>query len=257
MEAGKHKKKINYTIMIISDSPDGGMSPIYLRPQMVASLVALILVIAVAAVGAAAYFGFTMQQAGGKDTQQQEQIVQLTEENRKLTEENSELSDKVSILSDKVAQNEETKEAQEKEEEEQKIPSGFPLAGPAVILESSEMSESAAAEDGGEGEAMQAGQTEPIVVFSASVGTKVMAAARGVIAAVEEDPAFGRRVVIDHENGYQSIYRIAAEPLVREGDEVNPGTALYEMQSPDERFGYQITQEGTLVDPLDLLEVYG
>ena len=51
MEAGKHKKKINYTIMIISDSPDGGMSPIYLRPQMVASLVALILVIAVAAVG--------------------------------------------------------------------------------------------------------------------------------------------------------------------------------------------------------------
>ena len=44
---------------------------------------------------------------------------------------------------------------------------------------------------------------------------------------------------------------------MREGDEVNPGTALYEMQSPDERFGYQITQEGTLVDPLDLLEVYG
>lgn len=254
MEAGKHKKKINYTIMIISDSPDGGMSPVYLRPRMVASLVTLILVIAVAAVGTAVYFGITGQQAGGKDTQQQEQIAQLTEENRKLTEENSELSDKVSILSDKVAQNEETKVAQEKEEEEKKIPSGFPLAGPAVILESSEMAGNAAAGEGGEDGAAQA---EPIVVFSASVGTRVTAAGSGVIAAVEEDPEYGRRVIIDHGNGYQSIYRIAADPMVSEGDEVNPGTALYEMQSPDERFGYQITQEGTLVDPLDLLEVYG
>lgn len=253
MEAGKHKKKINYTIMIISDSPDGGMSPVYLRPKMVASLVTLILVIAVAAVGTAVYFGIVGQQAGGKDTQQQEQIAQLTEENRKLTEENSELSDKVSILSEKVAQNEETKVAQEKEEEK-KIPSGFPLAGPAVILESSEMAGNAAAGEGGEDGAVQ---TEPIVVFSASVGTKVTAAGRGVITAVEEDPEYGRRVVIDHGNGYQSIYRIATDPLVREGDEVNPGTALYEMRSPDERFGYQITQEGTLVDPLDLLEVYG
>ena len=50
---------------------------------------------------------------------------------------------------------------------------------------------------------------------------------------------------------------MASEPLVSEGDEIANGAALYELQSADEKLGYQLTKDGTLIDPLDLLEVYG
>ena len=134
--------------------------------------------------------------------------------------------------------------------------------GAAVILKSSEMTAETGGEEDTEGEdggldAQIMAETDPIVVFSASAGTKVIASAEGVVALVEDDSLYGHRITIDHQNGYMSIYRSASEPAVTQGQEVQSGTTLYEMQSPDQKFGYQITQEGTLIDPLDLLEVYG
>ena len=38
VESGKHKKRINYTVMIVSDSPDGGIHPFYLGQMLLAPL---------------------------------------------------------------------------------------------------------------------------------------------------------------------------------------------------------------------------
>ncbi len=259
MESGKHKKRVRYTVMIISDSPYGGTHPLYLKQGLIAVVLCLILIITAGSAGAAVYHWAALKNVQTREAELEKQVEELTAANQELTMDNAELSDKVTILSDTVTQNAETQEAQAREEEEKKVPKDFPLAGAAVILKSSETPvETAAGEDGETPEVEPALQeTDPIVVFSASAGTKVVAAAGGVVASVEEDAIYGQRITIDHGNGYMSIYRVASSPQVNQGDEVQPGATLYEMQSPDERFGYQITQEGTLIDPLDLLEVYG
>lgn len=278
VESGKHKKRINYTVMIVSDSPDGGIHPFYLGKTLVTALLALIAATCVISVGVAIHHSAALNRMQKRETDLQGMVDKLTEENQTLTAENSELSDKVALLSETVTQNEKTMKEQEREEEEKKIPNGFPLAGPAVILESSETQSEAAgnetadgeetvngdadgeaAENGNaDGEAADAGaDAEPIVVFSASAGTKVIATASGIVAAAEPDAAYGYRIVLDHGNGYTSIYRAVSEPEVSEGDEVERGSALYEMQSPEEKLGYQITKDGELIDPLELLEVYG
>lgn len=258
MESGKRKKRINYTVMVVSDSPDGGIHPFCLEQKLVTAVAVLVALLLAVSVGVAAHRSVVLKKIQAADNLRQGQIDTLTQENQKLIKENEELSEKVSLLSATVAQNEETKKAQEKEEEEKKIPNGFPLAGPAVILESSETAGEVADADAEEEDEDGAdGEKEPIVVFSASAGIKVIATASGVVSSVEADETYGYKVVIDHGNGYTSIYRVASEPLVAAEDEVLVGAVLYEIQSADEKIGYQLTQDGALIDPLDLLEVYG
>lgn len=257
MESGKRKKRINYTVMVVSDSPDGNIRPFCLEQKLVTAAAALIVLLLAVSIGVAAHHSAALEKVRTSEEQQRAQIDTLTQENQELLAENEELAEKVSLLSATVAQNEETKEAQKKEEEEKKIPNGFPLAGPAVILESSETADAAEATEAEDIDTEDAQEKEPIVVFSAAAGIKVIATATGTVAAVEADEAYGYRVVIDHDNGYTSIYRIAAEPLVSAGDEILVGAVLYEIKSADERVGYQLTKDGTLIDPLDLLEVYG
>ncbi len=267
MESGKHKKRVSYTVMIVSDSPYGGSHPFYLKQGLLTTIFGLIAVILTVSIGAAVYHWSALRKVTGREEELQAQIEELTQQNQELTTDNAELSDKVAILSDTVTQNAETQKAQEEEEEAKRIPNDFPLAGAAVILKSSEITAETGGEANAEGEAAEGeeggtdaqimAEQDPIVVFSASAGTKVIAAADGVVASVEDDPLYGYKVTIDHQNGYTSIYRSASSPAVTAGEEVELGATLYEMQSPDEKFGYQITQEGTLIDPLDLLEVYG
>lgn len=259
MEPKKRKKRIHYTVMVISDSPDGKMHPFCLKPKLAIVLLGAAVLVLAGAVGIALHHGNALMEVQADGSLLQGKIDELTAQNQELMTENSELSDKVAILSSKVTQDEETKKAQEKEEEKKKLPKGFPLAGPAVILKSSEMEADTEEAENNTGE-QTAGNTlekEPIVIFSASQGVKVIATGSGAVKKVESDAVYGNRVVIDHGNGYCSIYRAAETPLVSEGDEITSGTALYELTVSDEKLGYQLEKEGELIDPLDLLEVYG
>lgn len=256
MESGKRKKRINYTVMVVSDSPDGRIHPFCLEQKLVTAAFCLIALLLIGSIGIAVQKSSALGEVQATENLLKGQIDELTQKNQELMKENSELSDKVAILSDTVAQNEETKEAAAKEEEEKKLPNGFPLAGPAVILESSETAVSAQVDDADDENGEEV-EKEPIVVFSASEGIKVIATGSGSVASVEEDADYGYKVTIDHGNGYTSIYRIASAPLVSEGDEITSGAALYEMKSSNEKLGYQLTKDEKLIDPLDLLEVYG
>lgn len=96
MKSGKHKKRINYTVMIVSDSLEGGHS-FYLKQGLVTVILCLVAVVVAVSVGVALYHGTALRGIQTREAELQKQIEQLTEENQRLTTDNSELSDKVTI----------------------------------------------------------------------------------------------------------------------------------------------------------------
>ncbi len=85
----------------------------------------------------------------------------------------------------------------------------------------------------------------------------VVAAATGVVTEVGEDADYGSRVVLDHGNGYVTIYRNKGNCLVKVGDTVAQGGALYYIGSDNTKLGYQIQQDGTYISPMQLIDISG
>jgi len=168
------------------------------------------------------------------------QLEELQQENETLKTENEELSDKVSILSDTV--NTKVKEEEEREAELAKayIPTGYPLKGTASYKED---------------ETELDGQ--PIAIFEASQGTAVIATAQGTVSSIAGSEDAGYIIMVDHGNGYYSVYRNGSKPQVEVGDEVTTETELYTMESGHEELGYQIIENDAYINPLDLMELYG
>lgn len=268
MEPKKHKKKIHYTLMIISDAPQGVKGPFCMGAGLALTLLLFFLAVIVAG-GIYLSVGRVPQNAGATPAAQVEageweaEFEKLTEENNRLTVENTELNEKITILSETITQQAKAQEQEAAVEEEAHLPKGFPLAGPAVILKSSETrtapAEAAEEAENGNEEVENDGDGGeiPSVVFSASPGTQVVCSGSGRVASVETGEAFGHRVAIDHGNGYTSIYVDVSEPRVSEGDEVKRGQVLYEMQLEGEQMEYQIQKDEKYIDPLELMEIYG
>ena len=164
------------------------------------------------------------------------QLQEMKEENRQIALENEELQEKVVILSDTV--NDGQKQARELAQS--RIPSGFPLKGTASL-------DSDTVELEG----------EPIASFVVSPGTGVIATANGVVSSIAGSKGSGYIIMVDHQNGYYSVYRNGSTPKVSEGDEVTKATELFEIEVGHMRFGYQIIQENQYINPLDLMETYG
>lgn len=265
MESEKHnRKKFNYTIMIVSDSPDGRIKPLCLGPTFIKVFSAVIGLILVIAVCAAAYHSSARDKAQESEQSLQKKVQQLTDENKALTAENTELNEEIALLSDTVNQKMANEEALAAKEEEKKIPSGFPLAGTGVIVESSETKKvqseneeeaEADAQDGEDVEEIK--ETDPIVVMSAAPGTQVIATADGEVTAVDADPLYGYRIEITHESGYTSIYRTLSNPEVALGDKIEKGHTLFRFQVAEQLLGYQIMKENKYIDPLEMMEMYG
>lgn len=70
-------------------------------------------------------------------------------------------------------------------------------------------------------------RTHSAIDIAASLGTQVMAAARGTVAEVFDDDLLGTTVVIDHGEGLFSRYsNLAGTPTVSVGDTVNMGDVI-------------------------------
>lgn len=168
------------------------------------------------------------------------ELEEVTEEKDLLANENEELKEKVSILSDTV--NSKVKQEEEREAEMAKvyIPTGFPLQGTATY------NEEKTTLDG-----------QPIAEFEAGQGTSVIATAQGSVSSIAGDASAGYIVMVDHGNGYFSVYRNGSKPKVEVGEEVNTSTKIFVIESGSETLGYQIIQENEYIDPLSLMEIYG
>ncbi len=97
--------------------------------------------------------------------------------------------------------------------------------------------------------------------IEAELGTRVMAAADGVVKAVGEDDFLGTTVVIEHAGGLCTIYaNLAAVPTVSAGDSVSAGdvigsvgdTAVGE-SSEVTHLHFAMTLDGQSVNPADYL----
>ncbi len=66
----------------------------------------------------------------------------------------------------------------------------------------------------------------PAIDFAASVGTEVIASAAGEVTSVHEDKYFGNVILIDHLNGYSTLYAHLAKALVQSKRFVQKGEVI-------------------------------
>jgi murein DD-endopeptidase MepM/ murein hydrolase activator NlpD len=94
--------------------------------------------------------------------------------------------------------------------------------------------------------------------FAVKTGTAVAATASGLVAFAGWDEYLGNLVIIDHGNGYQSIYGHNKNLLVEEGDNVLKGDVIALSgntgHSTAPHLHYEVRKDGVPVDPTLFLE---
>lgn len=89
-------------------------------------------------------------------------------------------------------------------------------------------------------------------------GADIVASDGGtVILAQEDNSGYGRYVIIDHENGYQTLYGHCSKLCVSVGDKVSSGQKIAEVGSTGYSTGphlhFEVIDNGTKVDPYPFL----
>lgn len=147
------------------------------------------------------------------------------------------LNEKLTIMSDTV--NQKVKEVEELTAvvDSYSNPTLLPLTGAATI----EMAEG----------------LEPMCIFHASDGALVVATAGGIVTELVEDAEYGYRMVVDHGNGYMTIYQNQGEPKVKAGDEIRQGVTLFIIEATNTKLAYQVVKDGVYVNPMDVMQISG
>ncbi len=95
------------------------------------------------------------------------------------------------------------------------------------------------------------------ITFTTGAGSKVVAAADGVVVYAGESVEHGYSVKVNHGNGYETIYYEDSTPYVAEGMKVKRGDTLYEVNNDDQVLTYQISYEGEFIDPYTIMDIDG
>ncbi|MCD7836195.1 MAG: peptidoglycan DD-metalloendopeptidase family protein [Lachnospiraceae bacterium] len=238
MRRKRHKRKLNHIVIVTSNSTDVGMRQFLLKPGLLWTVILTLCIIIGVLIGYFLYEAKIWQTVSARNDEQLRQIAELDEQKRALETEVETLQQHVQILSDTVNEKVQSEAELTAQIENQSMPTEFPLTGSASMEESLD------------GE-------NPICIFQASEGTTVIAAASGVVTAVNDDEEYGHSVVIDHGNGYVTIYRNQGETNIKTGDSVVQGTTLYIITNDNVKFGYQMMLDGEYINPVDMLAING
>ena len=247
MKNRKKKTKINYFLLLVSDSPTKKVKKFKYTKARINFLKTVATIFFIALLGYIAYNSYQNTVTVSREDAFKTKIKELEEANAVLMQENNELTEKVTILSKTVNE----KVDAEKVQEEKNLPKGFPLSGKAAMEETQETIEG---EDGDE--------VRPILLFDADDEVSVVATGGGIVCHREIDNEYGYQIHIDHGNGYITIYRSGTAPKVDEGDEITRGTLLFEMKEDDDNeladnMAYQVTKDGEYIVPTEVLEING
>lgn len=240
MKKKKKKKKVKYHVLFVPNTATVGIKQFAFSLKFFTGIAAAVGVLLLAAFIYCYFLTNHIVEANASVNLLRGEVDVLEQERDTLTVQNKELQDKVSILSDTINGQVEQQEAREAEEQKLHTPTGFPLKGTAAYNE-----ENISLDD------------QPIAIFTAGAGTSVIATATGTVSAIAGDAEVGYIIMVDHGNGYFSVYRNASEPKVTEGQEVTTATELYNIEAGKEELGYQIIEKDTYIDPLTLMEIYG
>jgi murein DD-endopeptidase MepM/ murein hydrolase activator NlpD len=89
--------------------------------------------------------------------------------------------------------------------------------------------------------------------LSAPKGTRVAATASGVVVFAARSGDFGKLVVIDHSNGFETRYAHLNRIKVKKGDQVERGEVVGTVGKTGNATGfhlhYEVRRHGTPVDP--------
>lgn len=106
-------------------------------------------------------------------------------------------------------------------------------------------------------ETLQEWTTHTGVDMKADKTTVVKAAEAGTVKSIKNDPRYGLTIVLEHENGFQTIYaNLLTSEFVVEGEKVEKGqslgtvgnTAVFEI-ADEPHLHFEVIKDGTQVDP--------
>lgn len=230
------KRKRKVTIMLLIEKPDGNLKRRTINSVVVKVAAIVFVLLAVVIACKLTYDTITLRDARKEIVDQIATINNLTDENEALSVENITLNNKVTVLSETVTNKMATEDAISQEAIENALPKGFPLSGSAT---------------------MEVEEDSHMLVFSSSIGNNVITTGTGIVISVDADENYGTRIVIDHGNGYKSVYRNNGSALVKNGEELGKGYILYSIGEDNQELGYQIMQEDEYIDPMLLIEING
>ena len=177
-----------------------------------------------------------------------------TIQNEEYETEIENLQQKVALLAEHVSIENENKSI----EEAKKNPVGIPVSGQAEIINDPEENTESTSEDTGENTSFEDNLLNPYTLeISVSKGAKIIATGNGIVSEVKEDDLYGYLVKIDHENGYETVYRYDEEPKIAKGDEVLKGQMIFEVTKLKGTLAYHILYENTYINPFDMIEISG
>ncbi len=231
------KRKRKYALLLVTENDDGTMKQHMIGSALVEVAAAVLFLVLVAVVCKFIYDGITLKDAKKEIVEQIVTINNLTDENEALTVENSTLSSKIAVLSETVSKKAATEDALSQETVENAIPKGFPLSGSATMKE--------------------ADSEDPMLIFTAAAGVNVITSGTGIVTSVDADEVYGTKIIIDHGNGYQSVYRNNGTALVKNGEELGKGYILFSVGEDNQELGYQILKDEEYVDPMQFIDING
>jgi murein DD-endopeptidase MepM/ murein hydrolase activator NlpD len=92
----------------------------------------------------------------------------------------------------------------------------------------------------------------------ANTGTNVMASMEGVVSVISENWLYGKHIILNHPNGYKTMYAHLNSVSVKQGDKVSQGRKIGEAGNTGYSTGAHLhftiyDKNGKLINPLDLL----
>lgn len=237
MLKNRHKRKVSHILIYTTDAVDADTKQVRIHPRVLAGVTLIVCCVLGAVIGYAVYEGELWGRIREHDASQNAALTAAQDEKDALQEKIDEQDAKIEMLS--ITIQDQTQQIAELQAQiaEQSVPTDYPLTGSASMT---------VITDG-----------DPMVEFTATEGSTVVAAGKGVVTAVEEDEVYGSRVVIDHGNGYVSIYRNKGESQVKAGDEVASGTTLFMVTEDNRQLGYQIKENDVYIDPTTIIAIKG
>lgn len=237
MLKNRHKRKVSHILIYTTDAVDADTKQVRIHPWVLAGVTLIVCCVLGAVIGYAVYEGELWGRIREHDASQNAALIAAQDEKDALQEKIDEQDAKIEMLS--ITIQDQTQQIAELQAQiaEQSVPTDYPLTGSASMT---------VITDG-----------DPMVEFTATEGSTVVAAGKGVVTAVEEDEVYGSRVVIDHGNGYVSIYRNKGESQVKAGDEVASGTTLFMVTEDNRQLGYQIKENDVYIDPTTIIAIKG
>lgn len=248
MEANKQNHQKNHVFIVTSDDADAGVKQFRIKSWVVRTAVIIVCVLIGAALGYVIYEEQIWDRANSKIDEYKKTVetleknledleVQKTELASEYEKEIQGLNDKLTIMSETINQKVVEVEELTAQIEAMYQPTRLPITGSVTIEEVNE--------------------GDPMCIFYASEGAMVIATASGSVTELVEEATGEFRVVIDHGNGYTTIYRNQSAPKVKFGDMITQGDTVFVIDVVNTKFSYQVMQDDVYIDPMTMMQISG